>query len=231
MAAVLACGGGSVLSHRSAAALWRVGHEGGVIDISTVREKRRPGIWARSRPGLFPANVTVRKGIPVTRIDQTLIDVALELPMKDLERAVNDADKHDLIDPEELREACTAHAGEPGVKPLRTLLDRDTFRLSDTQLEVLFRPIAAAAGIPVELTKCVVNGFEVDFFWPSLGLVAETDGLRYHRTALAQRRDAIRDNEHVASGLTRLRFTHWQVRYDPAYVRVILARTAARLRA
>ena len=35
------------------------------------------------------------------------------------------------------------------------------------------------------LTSQRLNGFRVDFFWPELGLVVETDGLRYHRTAAA----------------------------------------------
>jgi very-short-patch-repair endonuclease len=116
------------------------------------------------------------------------------------------------------------------VKPLRAVLDKHTFRLSDSELEVLFRPIAAAAGVPVELTKHPVNGFEVDFYWPSLRLVVETDGWRYHRPPAAQTRDARRDNAHVAAGLTRLRFTHWQVRHEPDYVRGVLARSAAVLR-
>jgi hypothetical protein len=68
------------------------------------------------------------------------------------------------------------------VRPLRKLLDRLTFRLSDSDLEIFFRPIAASAGLPSPLSKQSVNGFEVDFFWPNLGLVVETDGLRYHRT-------------------------------------------------
>jgi very-short-patch-repair endonuclease len=61
-----------------------------------------------------------------------------------------------------------------------------------------------------------VNGFEVDFFWPDLGLVVETDGLRYHRTPSAQLRDARRDRAHVMAGMTPLRFTHYEVRYEPA---------------
>jgi Protein of unknown function (DUF559) len=229
MAAVLACGDGAVLSHLSAAALWRIGREEELIDVSAVREKRRPEIRSRTRPGLPPPQRTVHDRIPVTTAIQTLIDIALELPTNQLERAVNDADKLELIDPEELREELDDHGGEPGVKPLRTLLDKDTFLLSDTELELLFRPIAVAAGLPAELTKHVVNEFEVDFYWPSLGLVVETDGLRYHRTAASQRRDAVRDNEHVASGFTRLRFTHWQVKHEPAYVRAILTRTRRHL--
>ena len=230
MAAVLACGDGAVLSHLSAAALWRIAAEGESIDVSVAREKRRPEIRSRTRPGLPSPRTTIHQLIPVTTPLQTLIDIALELTTNRLERAVNNADKHELIDPEALRDGLDDHAGEPGVKPLRTLLDKDTFVLSDTKLEVLFRPIAVAAGLPPEMTKHVVNEYEVDFYWHSLGLVVETDGLRYHRTAIAQRRDAIRDNEHVASGYTRLRFTHWQVKYEPAYVRAILTRTAANLR-
>jgi len=116
-----------------------------------------------------------------------------------------------------------------GVRPLRTLLDRQVFLLSDSDLEILFRPIAAAAGLPQPHTKTWVNGYEVDFFWPELGLVVETDGLRYHRTASQQTRDRRRDQTHVATGLTQLRFTHWQVKHEPAYVRKILHQTIPQL--
>jgi very-short-patch-repair endonuclease len=147
-----------------------------------------------------------------------------------LERAVNEADKRDLIDPEALRAAITGFAGEPGVVALRALLDRHTFRLSDSDLERLFRPLAVAAGLPLPLTKVWVNGFEVDFFWPDLGLVVETDGLRYHRTAAAQARDHLRDQAHTAAGLTPLRFTHRQVKYERSHVLTVLRTTARHLR-
>ena len=190
---------------------------------------RRAGLRARSRPSLRPDEIDERGGIPLTSVVQTLVDLATELPEGRLERAVNEADKHDLIDPEALRAALAGRAGEPGVKTLAGLLDRRTFRLSDQELERLFRPIAAAAGFPVELTKAWVNDFEVDFYWPRLGLVMETDGLRYHRTPAEQARDRLRDQTHTAAGLGQLRFTHYQVKYEAGYVRAILARTAARL--
>ena len=233
MAAVLACGEGAVLSHRSAAALWGIGEErAGQIDISVRRrcECRRAGIRARSRPGLGEADVVEQGGIPVTGPARTLVDLASELDARALERAVNEADKLDLIDPEALRAALEEYSGEPGVRALRGLLDRDTFQLSDSELEVLFRPIAEAAGLSAPLGKQVVNGFEVDFFWPELGLVVETDGLRYHRTAAAQARDRLRDQTHTVAGLTVLRFTHYQVKYERAYVRGVLQGTARRLR-
>jgi very-short-patch-repair endonuclease len=232
MAAVLACGRSAALSHRSAAALWRIGTErDDAIDISVARHcwLTRAGLRVRSRPSLSVGDIGSHREIPVTSPVRTLIDLATELPVGRLERAVNEADKRDLIDPESLREALDDYAGQPGVRPLRTLLDRHTFRLSDTELEVLFRPIAEAAGLPTPLTKQMVNGFEVDFFWPQLRLVVETDGLRYHRTPAAQARDALRDQTHTAAGLTPLRFSHYQVKYEPSRVRTVLSRTVANL--
>jgi very-short-patch-repair endonuclease len=233
MAAVLACGEAAALSHASAAALLRIAEDRrGLIDVSVRRhcDLRRPGLRVRVRRRLSASDVTERHGIPVTTPVRTLIDLATELPPNRLERAVNEADKRDLVDSESLRAALEAHAGEPGVRPLRLLLDQRAFRLSDSELETLFRPLAASAGLPTPLTKATVNDFEVDFYWPTLGLVVETDGWRYHRTPSAQTRDALRDQTHTASGLTPLRFSHYQVKYEPDHVHDVLTRTLANLR-
>jgi hypothetical protein len=233
MAAVLACGEGAVLSHRSAAALWGIATEHpSRIDVSVRRvgEHRRPGIRARTRPHLAAKDIVRWQGIPVTGPALTILDLATELGDRAIDRVVNKADKRDLIDPETLRTAIEAFEGQPGVRRLRRLLDRDTFRLSDDELEVLFRPIAERAGLPPPSTKQWVNGFEVDFYWPGLGLVVETDGWRYHRTPAAQTRDALRDQTHTAAGFTTLRFSHYQVKYEPAHVRRILLKTARNLK-
>ena len=134
------------------------------------------------------------------------------------------------IDPDRLRAALVDHAGQPGVLPLRRLLDRHTFRLTDSELERRFLALVARSGLSTPLTRQHVNGFRVDFLWPDLGLVVETDGLRYHRTPAQQARDRIRDQAHAAAGLTALRFSHAQVRYEPDRVRETLTSVAARLR-
>jgi very-short-patch-repair endonuclease len=225
MAAVLACGDGAVLSHRSAAELWGIGREWeGRIDVSIPRRSRleRRGVRVRCRPSLPSRSLVRRHEIPVTMPVQTLIDLATELKILRLERAVNEADKLDLVDPETLRTALDGYVGMPGVKTLRTLLDRHTFRLSDSDLEILFRPLALAAGFPLPLTKHWVLGYETDFFFVDQGLVVETDGLRYHRTPAQQARAVKRDQTHTASGLRVLRFTHWQIAYEPNEVTHIL---------
>lgn len=235
VAAVLACGDGAALahhgdaalSHRSAAALWEIGAERPQItDVSVRRrcELRRPGLRIRGRPTLAPEDIVLRDSIPVTSPARTLVDLASELGPVRVERAVNEADKRDLIDPETLRLRLGDYAGQPGAPLLRRVLDKRTFRLSDSDLEIFFRPIAARAGLPPFLTKQIVNGWEVDFYWPDLGLVIETDGLRYHRTPSAQVRDAKRDRAHTIAGMTPLRFTHYEIRYEPSLVRDDLTR-------
>lgn len=232
MAAVLSCGPRALLSHRSAAALWGFADEIGRridVTVSGTSDRRRPGIHLYRRVAIHPSDRREHDGIPVTSPIRTLLDLAARQTRVSLERAVNEADKRDLVDPETLRTALDRYRGERGVARLRTLLDRGTFRLSDSALEILFRPLARAAGLPEQQTKQMVNGFEVDFFWPALGLVVETDGLRYHRTPAQQNRALLRDQAHTAAGMTALRFSHSQVKFEPGYVRSRLATVARRL--
>lgn len=234
MAAVLACGSGAVLSHESAAQLWgvRPGDSSPIeVSVPVASEHRCPGVRVHRRTGLGSADVTRHEGIPVTSVVLTLIDLARSLNPAQLERAVNEADRLDLIDPSALRLALDAYAGRPGVARLRELLDRRTFRLTDSALERLFLPLASQAGLLPPLTRQRLNGFRVDFFWPNLRLVVETDGLRYHRTPAQQTRDHARDQAHLAAGFTPLRFTHAQVRYEAEHVRSTLRAVARRLEA
>lgn len=241
MAAVLSCGPQAVVSHESAAVLWgvRPGRRAGgrratrdvAIDVTVPPQvrRRRPGIRLH-RHSLDPVDRTEQERVPVTSIQRTLLDLASQLGHKRLEAAINEADKLDLIDPDGLRAALDRYAGAHGVAALRVVLDRQTFALTASELERRFLPIARRAGLPLPLTGERLNGFEVDFYWPELGLVVETDGLRYHRTPAQQARDRLRDQAHTAAGLTPLRFTHAQVRYEPRYVLATLAAVARRLR-
>ncbi len=230
MAALLACGSGAALSHGSAAAMLGVGSERGVIEVSVPSDRapRQAGIRVHRRRRLA-AEVLECDGIACTAVAATLIDLASYLGPRALERAVNEADRLDLIDPEELRRELERRPGRAGVARLRSLLDRDTFRLTDSELERRFLPIARDAGLPPPLTGRWLNGFRVDFFWPDLGLVVETDGLRYHRTAASQARDHRRDQAHAAAGLTPVRFTHAQIAHERRAVVGVLAAVARRI--
>ena len=172
---------------------------------------------------------TIYRAIPVTKPALTLVDLAARLSTEQTERAVNEADRLDLIDPETLRETIDRMRGRRGAPALKRILDRPTFTLTDSELEHRFRPIARAAGLPKPQTGVHLNGYKVDFYWPDLGLVVETDGLRYHRTAAQQTRALERDQAHYRAGLTPLRFSHAQIAYRKAYVQRVLSDAVRRL--
>lgn len=225
MAAVLSCGAEAALSHASAAALCGIrAQEGGEIEISVPDcvARRRPGIVVHRRAMLKTGDITRHDGIPVTGPVLTLVDLATRLRRDQLEAAVNEADKRRLIDPETLRLALDTVPVRHGVTALRETLDRWTFALTDSELERRFLAVVRRAALPLPETGRYVNGFKVDFYWPAVGLIVETDGLRYHRTPAQQARDRVRDQVHSAAGLATLRFTHGQVKFEPARVQATL---------
>jgi very-short-patch-repair endonuclease len=234
MAAVLASGPDAALSHGSAAALWGFGTErDALVEVSVPagRRGRLRGIRVHRRTRAVLTDLAIHDGIPLTSPVRTLIDLATRLRPMQLERAVNEADKLDRVRADALHASLGDYRGQPGVAPLRKLLDPLAFRLSDSELEQLMRPLARSVGLPTPETKTWANGYEVDFFWPELGIVVETDGLRYHRTPSQQRRGLKRDQTHLAAGMWPLRFSHWQIKHERGHVQSILRSAVARARA
>jgi len=178
MAAVLACGDGARLSHESAAQLWGIRPpRGGRVHV-TVPPHRNPqpnGI-AVHRRALQPNEVTTRDRIPTIVPLIALIDLAAGLGDEDLERAIGQADILGLTDPERLRRDLERARGRPGIKRLRKLLDRHTFVLTHTELERRFLAIVRRAGLPLPQGQRRSGPHRVDFLWPALNLVVETDG-------------------------------------------------------
>ncbi len=231
-AAVLAGGPGAVLSHQSAGELWGLtpARSSAVhVTVPTRTHRRARGVAVHHRD-LRPGEVTSRHQIPVASPALTLVDLATVLRRDALEAAVNAADKLGLASPPELREQLATMSRRPGLGRLRNLLDAHEFRLTDSALERLFLGLVREAGLPPPKTRSFIEGFRVDFHWPQWRLIVETDGLRYHRTAVQQARDRRRDQRHAAAGLTTLRFTHQQVAHEPDDVRSVLLSVIERCR-
>lgn len=185
MAAVLRCGRDALLGYRSAGALWGIlEHDPETIEIVVPArvDPRPPGIRVHRHSTLRAEDRDSHLRIPVTAPVATLIDLATQLGDARLERSINAADRLGLIDPKTLRVAVDSGPRRPGVGRLRGLLDRHTFRATDSEAEQRFLRLLRRAGLPEPATQVSVNGFRVDFYWPDFGLVVEIDGLRYHRT-------------------------------------------------
>lgn len=225
MAAVLACEPRAVLSHDSAAALWGLlKKDPRLIEVSVPApaSARVSGIKVRRRAKLEPRDVARQHGIPVTSPVLTLIDMAARHQPRRIEAMVNEADALNVIRADVLREAIEEHPGRPGVPALRALLDRDTFVLTQSELERMFLPIARRAGLPKPRTQRHLGSHRVDFHFPELNLVVECDSLRYHRTPSRQAADTRRDHAHRRAGRESIRFTHHQIAREDEYVEAVL---------
>ncbi len=178
------------------------------------RHPHEPELHIHRRRTLLPDLLTTHHNIPVTDPVLTFIDLATRLGRDSLEDAINKADRDRLIDPETLRGSLIDLPPIPGIARLRTTLDARTFTLPDSELERRFLKFVDQAGVPRPLTQQHLSGHRVDFYWPDLDLVVETDGLTYHQTPQQQAKDCRRDQAHLAAGRTILRFTDAQIRYE-----------------
>ena len=146
MAAILAKGPAAVLSHRSAASLYGIAkQEGNAIHVAVPTHSRRSssrGITIHRRTEL---SATTRQGVPVTTIEDTLIDLATQTTRDQLEQAINEADKRDLIDPEALGKAAE-HTRRPGAAAARSVTKptRAQVKGNAAHVEAVLRRAAAA---------------------------------------------------------------------------------------
>ena len=239
MAAVLACGPGAVLSHRSAAALWGIRPSArAAIDVTSPRRagRVRAGIDVHRGTGLEPADVTRVDAIPCTTVSRTLLDLASVFDRRALERAYEQAEVLGVLDLGAVEEVLARSLGRRGTGALRAVVSAaDLAGLTRSELEERFLAVCAAAGIPRPRVNAWVpldgGGAEVDFLWPDQRLIAETDGHRVHGTRGAFERDRRRDRRLMLAGWRVARFTWLDLVRDPDEVaETIRALLAARAR-
>jgi very-short-patch-repair endonuclease len=216
MAAVLAGGRGAVLSHRSAANLWRIRQGFEARMEVTVPRKRR------SRRGLtfhvcaLPADeVTVRDGIPVTTVPRTLFDLAATADLRQLERMVNEAEVQRLWDELGLDDLLHRYSMRPGSRTVRAVLRerRAGATLTRSELEVLFLRFADRAGLPRPETNVPIEGFDVDCVWRRERVVVEIDSWSFHSTRGAFERDRRKSRALQAAGWRCVPVTYLQLRH------------------
>jgi predicted transcriptional regulator of viral defense system len=121
MAAVLACGRGAVLSHRSAAALWGIYPGGSTrIEVSSPGRvgRRRPGITVHSGATLEAEDVALRDGVPCTTVARTLLDLAQVAGQDAAERACERAEAVRLFDLAAVQQVLVRAAGRRGARGL-----------------------------------------------------------------------------------------------------------------
>lgn len=223
MAAVLACGPTALLSHRSAAALWGLRPSLGTrVDVTAPGRSRhrQAGIVLHRVRDLHRDDRTQRRGIPVTTVPRVLLDLAEVLRSRELERALEEADRLRILDVRALERLCWRSPGRRGLRPLGELLTEHRLPAPRTrsELERRFLDLCRDARLPRPVVNVVVAGFEVDAVWIGARVVVELDGYAFHRTRAAFERDRVRDTALQLAGYRVLRVTHRRLEAEPAAV-------------
>ena len=221
MAAVLACGGAALLSHRSAARLW------GLLNTSTYTTEVTTGRSPEGHPGIglhrsrriHVEDRAVRNGIPVTSVARTLLDLAEVVPRRRLDRALEQSERLGLFDLRVVERLMRRSRGRHGLRPLKAAL-RD-YRLpafTRSELERRFLDLCDRAGLPRPAANMFLAGQEVDMVWSAQRLVVELDGHDSHGTRAAFERDRVRDTMLQLAGYRVLRVTDRRLEAEPAQV-------------
>lgn len=225
LAAVLAAGPGTVLSHRDAAGLHDLrpaNHR--QIDVTTTRQPRATeGIAIHRTTVLGADDMTDVNGIPVTTVARTLVDLAGQVPHDHLTKAIREAERQHTFDLRAIESALTRTRGRRGGghRALqRAIEEYATLGLSTTEsvLEDAFLRLVQRAGLSKPATQVFAEGFRIDAMWQAERIAVELDGWAWHHTREAFERDRDRDAVLTGSGWRVVRFTHRQVTSRPDLV-------------
>ena len=213
LAAVLACGPGAVLSHRSAAAHWGLLRTDQTrIDVTAPRGRHgAPGIRLHRSRSLDAEDIAHHEGIPITTVHRTLLDVAAMARGGELERAVAQAERLRLYDHREIQAVLERANGHGGVGVLRHATSREP-KWTRNEWEAAFLKLLREAGMPEPQTNEAFHApdhghCEPDYHWPEHRVIVELDGFETHGTRAAFRADRAKDAALTAAGYRVLRFT------------------------
>lgn len=222
-AAVLACGDGAMVSHRSAAALLGlVDRAPVVVDVIARGQRGREidGIHVHSVPPPRRAETGTVDGIPCTSPARTLVDFAGCATDRRLRSAFERAAAKRMLDLDAIE--AVGYERRLGAKTLRGLIEewREAAPVAQrsrlkSPLEAMVLPLILRDGLPVPRANAPVklaNGrwIEVDFLWAEQRFVLEADSRDFHDTKAAFERDRWRDRELMRVGYSTLRVTRQQ---------------------
>ena len=234
MAAVLACGEGSVLSHGTAAALlglWE--RPPNLIDVIAPVQAGRgiDGIFRRHTPMPPPRDRIVHEGIPCTSASGVIVDIAGISRERRLRRTIEQAAVLNLLDLPAI-DAILMGPRRRGSPLLRTILEDWRGHSPATRLrsplEARLVPMLAARGLPTpqwneELTVAGER-FEVDCVWRRSRLVVEADSRKFHDNPVARDRDSHRDRVLTSAGYRVLRIRWDDLEHRPDATMAKIAR-------
>lgn len=229
LAAVLSCGEGALLSHRSAAWLWGMTKRFCLpIEVTAASPRdTRSDIRVHSAAALAAQDRTSHEGIPVTAIPRTLLDFAAVDPWF-LGQALDNAHRLGLLDLIGMDELISRSKGFRGVARLRTALEiHRPSAFTRSGLERRFLELVRRARLPQPSMNLYVEGHELDAYWPAQRFAVELDTYDYHGSPTAFEADRLRQESLKLAGIEMVRITGTRMDREPTAVMRRLRRLLA----
>jgi very-short-patch-repair endonuclease len=232
LGALLACGKGSFISHRSAAFVWGMRKAPPEeVEVSVVGRNcwRRYGVVVHRIKAIDRRDLRHEQSLWVSSPARAVLEVAA-VGVKD--------EVIDLIDaglalrrftPGDLKSVLERHRGRRGAARLAEVIaDDTTMAISRSLAEKALLRLVKDAGLPMPDTNVKFGRFEADFVWHKEKVIVELDSSTYHSGPGVFQRDREKDLVYRGAGFDPLRPTRWHVVHQPARVLVLLVRALTR---
>ncbi len=131
------------------------------------------------------------RGIPVTSVARTLVDLAAVLSAEELARACHEAGVKYRTTPKDVEAALSPNS--PGAKKLRAVM-RGEIPVSLSEMERVFFNALKAAKLPRPETNRAADGRRIDCRWPGI-LTVELNSYQFHNSRHAWEQDQQRRRE------------------------------------
>ena len=218
LAAVKACGDRAVLFGHAAGYLWRlIKGSPPQPEVLVPSDRRVRGVRVHRARRTHVPNPVMHRGIPVTSVPRTLVDLAASLPEPSLARACHEAGVLYRTTPKQVDAVLTQLPNARGRAKLERVLHGEV-PVTLSRLEARFLSLLREAGLPLPDTNRVAGAHRVDCRWPQLRLTVELDSYRYHNSHHAWNQDRLREREARSRGDDFRRYPWRDVFEDPDFL-------------
>ena len=230
-AALLACGEGAFLSHRSAAFVWGMRKIApATVEITVVGRSRasRKGIRVHRIRAIDDREVRHHEGLWVSSPARAVLEVAAVAP-GELVDVIDEGLARRVLDRRELERVLARNRPCRGAARLAALLgDETAMAITRSKAEKAFLRLMRDAGLPRPEVNVEFGSYVPDFMWRRERLIVELDSPTFHGGPGAFQNDREKDLFYRDARFDVLRFTREHVVHEPARVLVRVVRALPR---
>jgi very-short-patch-repair endonuclease len=226
MAAVLFRGRGALISYQSAVWLWGLEPKLEIPVHVSVRWRghAQDAIGLHHCPALRDDDIAETERLPVTGVPRTLLDYASQAKRYRLERAIDRADRLELLDLaaiDLITEEVRGHRGRGPLRRAMVIYREKGFTRSGGEKRML--AALADAGVRRPAVNNFIEGHELDFFWEQERFAVELDSWEHHRGRGSFEEDRKRQEELAMAGIETIRITGTRLKREPGKVAMRVA--------